>query len=195
MSAKAVSAPYRPATSEEKTQAHLEECDCAQRGHRVTLAPLEGIALSLSGDVAMKTIACWQDLRPYGFDILTGEACGLMYRVLFDVTKDGRRIIEKCFGMPEPRLAEPWNRGSADDPHVGSIMLSREMLLPLSVFALLESGCAKVLLCETRAIGVEASDCAEAVAAARQRHKPERVLQYSGTAGDRNVHMLSGRTQ
>jgi len=28
----------------------------------------------------MKTVSCWQDLEPYGFVALTGEACGLMYR-------------------------------------------------------------------------------------------------------------------
>jgi hypothetical protein len=143
----------------------------------------------------MKTIACWAGLRPFGFDALTGEACGLMYRILFDVTQNGRRIIGKCLGMPDPHLAEPWNRGSPEDPHVGSIMLSRELLLPLSVFALLESGCTRVLLCPPRAIGIEASDRPEAVADVMRRYKPERVLQYAGTAGDRNTHMLSGRTQ
>lgn len=141
----------------------------------------------------MKTIACWADMRPYGFDTLTGEACGLMYRILFDVTENGRKVIDKCFGMPDPRLAESWNRGSPDDPNVGSIMLSREMLLPLAVFALLESGCTRVLLCERRSIGIEPSDSAEAIADVTARYKPERVLQYSGTAGDRNVHLFSGR--
>lgn len=143
----------------------------------------------------MKMISCWADLRPYGFDTLTGEACGLMYRILFDVTASGRNVIAKCFGMPEVQLAEPWNRGSPQDPNVGSIMLSQEMILPLAVFALLESGCTRVLLCERRAIGIEASDSAQAVAVAQERFKPDRVLRYGGTAGDRNVHMISGRTQ
>lgn len=143
----------------------------------------------------MKMISCWADLRPYGFDTLTGEACGLMYRVLFDVTASGRNVIAKCFGMPEVRLAEPWNRGSPEDPNVGSIMLSQEMILPLAVFALLESGCTRVLLSERRAIGIEAGDSAQAVAVAQERFKPDRVLRYGGTAGDRNVHMISGRTQ
>lgn len=143
----------------------------------------------------MKTIACWADLRPYGFDALTGEACGLVYRILFDVTESGRKVIAKCFGMPDVKLAEPWNCGSPGDPHVGSILLSREMMLPLAVFALLESGCTKVLLCATRAVGIEGSDSDDAVAAAKERHNPERVLSYGGTAGDRNVHLLSGRTQ
>ena len=28
-------------------------------------------------------------------------------------------------------FAEPWNRGPAEDSHVGSIMLTQEMLVPL----------------------------------------------------------------
>ena len=35
----------------------------------------------------MKTITCWNDLTAYGISPLTGEACGLMYRILFDVTE------------------------------------------------------------------------------------------------------------
>jgi hypothetical protein len=89
----------------------------------------------------MKTIACWQDLRPYGVVFLTGEACGLMMRLLFDVTEKGRQVLARTLGIPGLKLAEPWNRGSEADPHVGSIMLTQEMLVPVAVFALLESGC------------------------------------------------------
>jgi hypothetical protein len=37
-------------------------------------------------------------------------------------------------------LAEPWNRGTPEEPHVWSIMLAQVMLVPIGVFALLESG-------------------------------------------------------
>ena len=33
----------------------------------------------------MKSIGCWNDLASYGIDALTGEACGLSYRILCDV--------------------------------------------------------------------------------------------------------------
>ena len=33
----------------------------------------------------MQKITCWDDLRPYGIGALTGEACGLSYRILCDV--------------------------------------------------------------------------------------------------------------
>ena len=146
----------------------------------------------------MKTISCWADLRPYGLDALTGEACGLMYRILFDVTENGRRIIGKCFGMPEPRLAEPWNRGDPKDPHVGSMMLSPELLTPIGVFALLESGCREVwVYANGSVLGIEAADSEDMIERCR-RMAPEahvRTLRYGGTAGDRNTHMMSGRTQ
>ena len=55
---------------------------------------------------------------------LTGESCGLGYRILFDVTEQGRAVIGRWLGIPDIKLAESWNRGSDDDPHVGSILLS-----------------------------------------------------------------------
>jgi hypothetical protein len=106
------------------------------------------------GAFEMKTVACWNDLRPYGIEPLTGEACGLMWRILFDVTEKGRRVVGKCFGVPNIVLAEPWNRGTAEEPHVGSIMLTAEALLPLAVFALLENGCPEAYLGGRRALRV-----------------------------------------
>jgi len=146
----------------------------------------------------MKKISCWADLRPYGFDALTGEACGLMYRLLLDVTENGRKVIGKCLGMPDPRLAEAWNRGAPADPHVGSIMLSQELLTPIGIFALLESGCTEVwLYANGSLLGVEPTDTQELIERCRKM-APEahvRTFRYGGTAGDRNVHMMSGRTQ
>ena len=103
----------------------------------------------------MKTVNCWNDLERYGIELLTGEACGLSYRLLCDVTEQGRKILAKCLGIPNLNLAENWNRGRAEDPHVGSIMLTHEMLTPLAVFALLESGCKEVYLVNNSVVGVE----------------------------------------
>src|SRR5690242_10625750 len=94
----------------------------------------------------MKTVSCWEDLRPFGISALTGEACGMMYRILFDVTDQGRRALAKCLGVPGLQLAGPWNRGDPADPHVGSVLLTGEMFTPLAIFALLEGGCDEVWL-------------------------------------------------
>lgn len=146
----------------------------------------------------MKTINCWNDLAAFGIIPLTGESCGLMYRILFDCTEQGRRIIGKCLGLPALVLAEPWNSGSKDDPHVGSIMLSHELLVPIAVFALLETGCTECWLhTQGNVVGFERSDAPEQIERYRSIYdgKIARRLGYRGTAGDRNVHQMSGRVQ
>jgi hypothetical protein len=109
-------------------------------GH-VAMAASQSLAADapLEMEVIMKTINCWDDLTQYGIFPLTGEACGLMYRILCDVTAQGKRILEKALGIPDLKLPESWNCGSEHDPHVGSIMLARDVLPFVGVFALLES--------------------------------------------------------
>src|SRR5688572_11820399 len=93
----------------------------------------------------MKWIRCMNDLAAYGIEPLSGEACGLMYRILCDVTAEGLRILEKCLSV-RITPAEAWNRGAPDRPHIGSVMLAQPMLVPIAVFALLESGCTECWL-------------------------------------------------
>jgi hypothetical protein len=144
----------------------------------------------------MKTIRCWDDLSRYGIMPLTGEACGLSYRMLCDITAGGKMILEKALGLPELRLAESWNRGNADDPHVGSIMLAPEAINFLGVFALLENGCTEVLQIEGCGLhGFERDDPPDRIARFKRIHADGvgRRFAYSGTAGDRNRHVMSGR--
>jgi hypothetical protein len=144
----------------------------------------------------MKNVNCWSDLRPYGIDLLTGEACGLSYRLLCDVTDKGRGLLQKAMGLPGLVLAEPWNVGNAQEPNVGSIMLPHCMLVPLGIFALLENDCREIWLCKNEfLIGVEFSDSPATVRAMEDFAERDivRRLAYRGTAGDRNVHQMSGR--
>ena len=48
----------------------------------------------------MKTVTCFNDLAAYGIEPLTGEACGLGYRILCDVTERGRNVVGKALGIP-----------------------------------------------------------------------------------------------
>ena len=146
----------------------------------------------------MKSINCFNDLLPFGIDPLTGEACGLSYRILCDVTENGRKILAKAFGIPTFTLSEAWNRGTTTDPHIGSIMLAFEMLTPLAVFALLESGCTEAwIVRDGGVIGIEPTDSPVMIEANRLLvgDRLARKLGYRGTAGDRNVHMMSGRVE
>lgn len=144
----------------------------------------------------MKTISRFQDLAASGIEPLTGEACGLSYRILCDVTAAGRTVLERALGIPNLTLPAPWNRGTDADPHVGSVMLAPEFLTPLAVIALLEGGCREVwLVREGGVIGIEPGDPPDLIDANRRLvgDRLLRSLGYRGTAGDRNVHVMSGR--
>jgi len=144
----------------------------------------------------MKTIHCWDDLNAYGIVLLTGEACGLSYRLLCDLTAKGKKTLEKALSIQQLVLAENWNHGSAEEPHVGSIMLAPDLLPFIAVFALLESGCPEVWLTRTRGVvGIEPDDSPDRVEAFQRFHADDmaRRFAYAGTAGDRNRHVMSGR--
>jgi hypothetical protein len=153
-------------------------------------------SMRLELEVPMKSIRCWDDLSRFCVIPLTCEACGLMYRILCDVTAKGKRLVEKALGVAEIRLHENWNHGTDSDLHVGSIMLGPELLPFLGVFALLEDGCREVWMTRGNGvIGIEGSDSAEKVEAFQRFHANDltRRFAYPGTAGDRNQHVMSGR--
>jgi hypothetical protein len=141
----------------------------------------------------MKTVSSWDHLRPYGIDLLTGEACALGYRLLCDLTLQGQNTVERCFSVAIQ--SENWNSGSDANPHVASIMLTHEMLLPLAVFALLDSGCREVWITDGAAIGIESTDTADQVKRLKQLHKLHRRFEYHGPFEDRNQHQMSGRVR
>ena len=70
----------------------------------------------------MKTVSHWDGLREFGIDLLTGEACSLMYRLLCDLTQNGKRIVERCLSVQIQ--SENWNTGSRDDPNVASSVVA-----------------------------------------------------------------------
>jgi hypothetical protein len=146
----------------------------------------------------VKTIGSWNDLRAHGIEVLTGEACGLSYRILCDVTGRGRATIEKALGVRELRLPESWNRGTEADPHLGSILLAPDLLPLLGIFALLEAGCSEVWrTSDGTLLGFEPGDDAGQKGATLriQAGRLVRRFAYEGTAGDRNVHQMSGRVR
>jgi hypothetical protein len=146
----------------------------------------------------MKTIARWDHLTEFGIVPLTGESCGLGYRILCDVTAKGKNILEKCLGISELQLPANWNTGGEAEPHVGSIMLAPELLVPIAVFALLENGCKEVWKVENQGVhGIQPSDPPDTAESLKKWLGVEclRRLAYRGTAKDRNVHLMSGRVQ
>ena len=140
----------------------------------------------------MKTISSWRDLEEFGIVYLTGESCGISYRMLCDVTEDGLRILREMLGLSELKLNGPWNVSTRGKKHVGSIMLSNEMIAPIAVFALLDNGYAEVWLLDDRSVlGIPAERLE-----AYEEHFNGNVLRKfkaRGTAGLRNTHVMSGR--
>lgn len=91
----------------------------------------------------MKAVFNWADMKQFGIDYLTGEACGYGIRSLFDLDKRGRKLVADFFGLDPQMFADNWN----NDGEV-SVMLPRSCLHDLAVFCLLMSGCKLVVTFE-----------------------------------------------
>lgn len=131
-------------------------------------------------------------LRSHGIDPLTGEACGLGMRVLCDVTEEGKKILERFFGLPEIRMMEAWN---PEPGKVGSIMIPRDMFTDLLVMIMVEDG--KNIVAHTED-GLYAGTQKEIDdITAMTWVNVHRVHQVSGTGRDktRNVHEATGREE
>ena len=149
----------------------------------------------------MKTLTCWNDLREFGIDGLTGEACTYSLRLLCDVNHRGAEILCELFGLPPgTKLAENWNSGSGNkSPSIGSVMLPYSLFIDVAAFCLFVDGATTVLVDETGRIrGFYATeDDAEQLKECREfaGDQIKRVLTPMGgpRAGSRMVHQMSGR--
>lgn len=154
----------------------------------------------------METLDSWNHLERYGVVPLTREACGLSYRLLCDLTEPGARIVEKALSTQISR-GNNWNHGAESNPHVASLMVTLEMFPLIAVFAALENGFREVELFKAKnnsiPIVVAFTDedlSREDIQAIRSPDyltwlgwEHLRTFTYGGTAGDRNVHEMSGR--
>ncbi len=105
----------------------------------------------------MKTISKIEDLAEYGIFYLTGEADNLMFRGLYDLTKQGAEIVTNCYGLKVDCFVDNWNPGHDDNPHVGSVMLTHNAWQDVGVFCLLLD-CKKVIITDTILIGLQGTD-------------------------------------
>ena len=84
----------------------------------------------------MKSIAQMRDLEAFGIRPLTGEADNLSYRVLCDLTEEGRATVAEAFGIGTVGFPDNWNSGA-----VASVMLSPSALKQIAPIALIRAGC------------------------------------------------------
>jgi len=153
----------------------------------------------------VKSYTCPGDLEQFGFRCLTGEACGLTMRLLYDVNLLGKRILEYSLGDIEVSLREPWNGGEFN---AGSVMLTYDMARTCAIFGMLgrhiqgEKPCLEVweLYDDGRLTGqLYGLETQEEIDLATQynigcgKDASWRKWRLAGTAGDRNVHVMSGR--
>jgi hypothetical protein len=141
-------------------------------------------------------LSSWHDLWKYGFDYLTGEACGIGLRGLVDIYPRAYKILCRVFGVKEIQLSPAWNSG---ETKVGSIMLPKDLFGTICIFSLLDAGYTEVWQCKDGSFyGVSDEDIKEYNDVslsfdAREAIGVQRVWRVNGTAGDRNIHQMSGR--
>ena len=142
----------------------------------------------------MKRIDGIRDLEPYGIDGLTGESDAHLYRILCDVTARGKAIVERTMDV-RLTLHENWNRGSAGDPHVGSLLLPFEFVPSIAVFCLLSDPVITEvwLLKDGPVLGFEPED-ADLRQRLRAQHEGGVRHVFRPRSQDRNVHQMSGRS-
>jgi hypothetical protein len=153
-----------------------------------------GLIISLTGDKAMKRIDGIKDLEAFGIDPLTGESDTHSYRILCDVTANGKRIIERTLAV-ELTLSENWNAGFKNDPHIGSFLLPLEFVPSIGVFALLgDPQISTVWLLKGGSVvgfGVEDVELKEAL----EKHYEGNIRHvFYPRPSDRHVHQMTGRT-
>ena len=152
----------------------------------------------------MISYTCVGDLEQFGFDCLTGEACGLGMRLLYDVSEEGKEVLERSMGlMPgSMQLMSPWNGGKFG---AGSVLMTYEQATTCAIFAmLLKKRCVEVW--QQYHHGRLGGSCyglenAEEVRLAEESNigcgsdasfRRWRLSSMPGS-GDRNQHMISGR--
>lgn len=142
----------------------------------------------------MKAIHRMQDLEPFGIIPLTGESDQHCYRILCDVTAQGKKIIERTLAT-ELKLSENWNGGSKDNPHIGSLLLPFEFVPSISVFALLsDTDICEVWLMKSGSVmgfGVEDVELKDRL---QKHHEGEIRNVFYPRPSDRHVHLFTGRS-
>ena len=129
----------------------------------------------------MKTIGCWADMNAHGIVPLTVEPDGPQYRIVCDVTPDGKRLIERVFGIVAICLETNRAHGGSNAPHIGSIMLSPDTLSLIGIYALLDAGCYEVWMTKNCGlVGLEQCDSPEELRRLQLRYGKNLACRFSG---------------
>ena len=145
----------------------------------------------------MKTISNWQDLREYGINVLTGEACTLGVRALCDVIEQGAKLIREFYGLPHNAPLSPnWNSGA-----IGSVFIPWSVFPDLAAFILISVGNKTAM--NVKGVGVIAQgacDSNDEYGKAVCFYHGDIIRHYRPVSGQPSVglsavHAMSGRSQ
>ena len=150
----------------------------------------------------MREIRDWNDMRAFGINLLTGEACAYSMRGLCDVSESGKDYIESFFGgNVQIREGSNWNSGFNDGngnhlDSIGSVMLPYGILQELAAFCLLSVYGGTVYISDRFGVVLIKDD--EEIPDYARKHLVEDCRRFrnwnSGpNVGGRNVHAMSGR--
>jgi hypothetical protein len=158
----------------------------------------------------MKTLNRISDLEQYGLEYLTGEACALSHRLLFDMNADGATLMCEYFGLPcieagsqtwraRPPFASNWNTRVNGKPAVVSILLPRnpEFYRELFKFLLFREGYEIVTVWDGLVTGMSTAEREEnlgySTADGVSIYRNPRTHNQP-SVGTRNVHAMSQRS-
>lgn len=149
------------------------------------------------------------DLKVFGINLLTGEADAYGVRTLCDLSEQGALLVSAYFGLSliNKPFPESWNASVGDAPAVASVLLSREALNGLKVFALLHVGNFDYVLESPGGsyAGFDEGDRygkayleqsqAGTLPEGYRLHRNLRKCSRHPNVNGRNVHHISGRTE
>lgn len=137
----------------------------------------------------------WADLKDYGINPLTGEACAYSLRILCDVSQKGADLLTLFFGGNIQFTDKSnWNSKVGEDDAVASITLPRGILDDLRVFILLYVHNCKYVYLYTRDT-VTGTNTDYPVSEGVHRYVNLAMKDGSVSIGGRNVHQATGRVE
>lgn len=132
------------------------------------------------------------NLKDYGIDMLTGEACSFSLRILCDVTEQGKSLLERYFGVDKIDFAPNWNHGSDEHPNIGSITIGRHSLNDIRVFCGLSVSAYVMVEASGQVVTLSKEELD--YLRADFPSQMEKAIVYYNPGYDRNLHQMSGRT-
>ena len=142
----------------------------------------------------------WNDLKQFGINPLTGEACRLSMRTLCDLSQKGVELLSVFLGIQPTGFNDNWNSKVGEDASVASIMLSRGIFDDLCKFAIFTRSNCKYAIKSVdgswhgySAEFVQTLGCTEEELFSRLSGEWHRNY-LAPAEGSRNVHQFTGRT-